>query len=135
MARTPPDKSATLDELEGVAWGPPTYDSYLVTTCHRLRTRPIGQFAVEDLRIMIGQGIGLPYLIPLALDVLERAPLAEGDYYPGDLLNAVLSVDASFWSREWEWAERAQSILHRLHEVPKELREAIATFEGRAAQR
>src|SRR5262245_38545903 len=27
----------SLDELEGVEWGPPTYNSYLVTTCHRLR--------------------------------------------------------------------------------------------------
>ena len=56
----------TLDELEGVAWGEPTFDSYLVTTCHRLRTKPVDEFSVEDLRIMIGQQIGLPHLVPLA---------------------------------------------------------------------
>jgi hypothetical protein len=40
----------TLDELEGVVWGEPTFDSYLVTTCHRLRTKPVDEFSVEDLR-------------------------------------------------------------------------------------
>lgn len=28
----------TLTDLEGKDWGPPTYDSHLVTECHRLRT-------------------------------------------------------------------------------------------------
>jgi hypothetical protein len=67
----------TLDELEGVVWGEPTFDSHLVTTCFRLRTKPVDQFTIEDLRIMIRQKIGLHYLIPLAIVELEREPLAE----------------------------------------------------------
>ena len=31
----------SLDELEGVEWGPPTYDSYLVANVHRLRRVPM----------------------------------------------------------------------------------------------
>src|SRR5512132_3556790 len=81
-----PVRQKTLDELEGVVWGPPTYDSHLVRTCHRLRTKPVGEFGVEDLRIMIGQNIGLPFLLPLALERLEEGPWASGDMYPGDLL-------------------------------------------------
>jgi hypothetical protein len=86
----------TLDELEGFVWGEPNFDSYLVTTCCRLRTKPIDEFTVEDLRIMIGQQISLPHLIPIAAKVLEKEPLAEGNYYPCDLLNAVIDV-----KREW----------------------------------
>jgi hypothetical protein len=68
----------TLDELEGVVWGEPTFGSYLVTTIHRLRTKPVDEFTVEDLRLMIAQRIGLRHLVPLAVGVLEREPLAGG---------------------------------------------------------
>lgn len=81
----------TLDELENVVRGPPKFDSHLVSTCHRLRSKPIEDFTIEDLRIMIGQEIGLAHLMPRALEVLEHDPLAEGDDYPGDLLANVLS--------------------------------------------
>lgn len=61
----------TLDELEGVAWGPPMYDSNLVTNVHRLRRVPLQQYRLEDLRLMIGQEVGVDYLVPRALDHLE----------------------------------------------------------------
>lgn len=99
----------TLDELEGVTWGEPTFDSYLVSTMHRLRRVPIGQFTIEDLRIAIGQEVGIKFLMPLALDRLEIDPFAEGDFYEGDLLAAVLSVDDAFWTT-------------RRHLVPRVLR-------------
>jgi len=79
-----------LDELECFAWAEPTFDSYLVATSHRLRKKPIDEFTVEDLRIMIGQKIGLQHLLARAVDELEREPLAQGDYYPGDLLASVI---------------------------------------------
>ena len=102
----------TLDELEGVVWGEPTYDSYLVRTCHRLRTKPVDEFTVEDLRIMIGQEIGLPHLVPRAVAVLEREPLAEGDFYPGDLLASVLG--AAEWLRSQpDWFGRVLRVAER----------------------
>ena len=121
---------STLDELEGVESGPLAYDSYLVATCHRLRKKPLAEFTVEDLRIMIGQAIGLPFLIPIALEVVEREPLAEGDYYPGDLLKSLLGVDGAFWRREARWADRLRAVLRRIPDVPNELGEAIAECEG-----
>ncbi|WP_458351676.1 contact-dependent growth inhibition system immunity protein [Micromonospora schwarzwaldensis] len=44
---------------------------------------------------MLGQEIGVPALLPLAVQVLLRDPLAEGDYYPGDLLSNVLRLPDS----------------------------------------
>jgi hypothetical protein len=123
-----------LDELEGVVWGEPTFDSYLVTTCHRLRTKPVDDFSVEDLRIMIGQKVGLPHLIPLAVAVLERDPLAEGNYYPGDLLANVIGAE------EWlqahpEWLGRVVRVTERatkeLEDAGEHLRDRLAEFLGR----
>jgi hypothetical protein len=92
------NRRQSLQQLEQSDWGEPTYRSSLVRTCHALRRKPLAEFTVEDLRIMIGQQISLPYLIPLALEHLEVEPLAEGSYYPGDLLSVVLKVDVAFWN-------------------------------------
>jgi len=115
----PYDASKTLDELEGVVWGSPTYDSRLVQTCHRLRTKPVQDFEIEDLRIMIGQKIGLEYLIPLALIRLEENPWAEGMMYEGDLLCATLKCGVSFWRDHDVWRKQLEKILYYMEEAPK----------------
>jgi hypothetical protein len=102
----------TLDALEGVTWGPPTFDSGLATTCHRLRSKPLGEYDTEDLRIMIGQNIGLPWLLPLAIDRLEEDPWASGAHYPGDLLT--MTVRAKFsWITQPDLRERLRAVIAR----------------------
>ena len=119
-----PIREQTLDQLEGVVWGPPAYPSGLVRTCHRLRTKPVGQFTAEDLRIMLGQQIGLPYLLPLALDRLEASPWAAGDMYPGDLLGATLRARYD-WEAAPELRARFLRVIDRaLAEVPDLLADA-----------
>jgi hypothetical protein len=97
----PADESKiTLDTIDPPAWGPvPSDATRLITRCHELRTKPLRDFTAEDLRIMIGQQVGLRPLVELALDRLRLDPLAEGDFYPGDLLASVLRVDTAFWDR------------------------------------
>jgi hypothetical protein len=117
------DKKRTLQELEQTEWQEPEFKSHLVTTCHLLRKKPLEQFSVEDLRIMIGQGIGLPFLVPLATDVLEANPMAEGDFYAGDLLNAVVSVKPIFWSNHPELHRRINSVLRAIERLLSSLSE------------
>lgn len=93
-----PIAEKTLEELDGDVWPEPQFRSYLVESVHRLRRVPLKQFTIEDLRIMIGQSEGLPYLVPRALDHLEAHPLAAGDYYPGDLLRTVVQIPDQFWT-------------------------------------
>ena len=113
------DRRQSLNELEQHDWGEPTYHSSLVETCHRLRRKPLKEFSVEDLRIMIGQQISLPYLIPLAVEHLEAEPLAEEDYYPGDLLAMVLQVELAFWEQNPSYRQRVlQVIAHLRAEIP-----------------
>ncbi len=86
--------NTTLEQLERDAWGEPAHDSRLVATVHRLRRKPLDAFTNEDLRIMIGQNVGLGHLIPLAMKVLRANPLASGDLHEGDLLAATIRCDA-----------------------------------------
>ena len=80
----------TLEVLENDYWGEPEWPSHLVTTLHRLRSKPLDQFTTEDLRINIGQESSLDILMPMAIEVLEKDPFADGDNYRGDLLQNVL---------------------------------------------
>ena len=96
------DRVMTLSELESQDWGPPTFASHLVSTIHRLRHKPLGQFTIEDLRIIIGQNIGLEYLVPIAIERLQEDPFVEGDFYRGDLLVSVLRIERQFWSKHSE---------------------------------
>ena len=89
----------TLEQLDKEDWGKPPYDSHLVTTCYKLRKKPLRDFTTEDLRILIGQNINLQILIPLAIDRLKQNILDEGDYYEADLLKNVLSSDKNYWTK------------------------------------
>jgi hypothetical protein len=107
------DRSKSLQQLEGEDWGDPTFDSHLVTECHRLHRVPLRNFTVEDLRITIGQDIGLEFLVPLALERLAVDPFAEGDYYPCDLLVNVLRAKTEFWRQHPKLREELVLIANR----------------------
>lgn len=104
------DRSKSLQELEDEDWGAPTYNSHLVTECHRLRRVPLQDFSAGNMRIMIGQQIGLPYLLPLAIECLRDDPLLNADFYCGDLLVSILKVEPQFWSAHAEYYPLVQNI-------------------------
>jgi hypothetical protein len=97
----------TIENLEKQDFGNPNEASTkMVKRCLELCKVPLDKFTVEDLRLMIGQEFSLQYLIPLAIEHLQTNIFAEGDYYPGDLLNNVLSVDIKFWTANRDlWAK------------------------------
>ena len=117
------ERGKTLTDLEGQDWGPPNYQSYPVETIHRLRHKPIDDFSIEDLRITIGQQVGTRWLVPIAIERLMNDPLCEGDFYPGDLLNAVLKVDESYWKRHPNAREKVSLVVDRALKRLEELRD------------
>lgn len=118
------DQTKSLTELEKDDWGKGLSDgSPLVQTCFELRHKPIKDFSIEDLRVMIGQDIGLPYLIPKALSILEQDPLAEGMHYKGDLLCNVLEASPYFYNSHPELINRVDSILDLAQDAMKSLDE------------
>ncbi len=123
----------TIQQIEGTDWGtPPTDASFLVQRCTELRRKPLEKFTVEDLRIMLGQEIAVPVLLPLAVDVLTSDPHAAGDYYPGDLLWAVLRLPTSAWSAMPEVRQRLAAALAGLDlddvHLPEGAHDAAASF-------
>jgi hypothetical protein len=89
----------SLNELEPVrrTQGANLSPTDLVARCAALRSKLLKDYTIEDLRLSIGQHIGLIWLVPLALAQLQQDLLAEGDYYPGDLLSSVSSLPDSYW--------------------------------------
>jgi len=113
--------SETIEKLEGVAWDEPEYDSYLVTTCHQLRKKPIDEFGVEDLRVMIGQNIGTEHLMPRALELLEQDPLIWDYHYPGELLQAVLNLPDSYWKSHPDHLNRTRPVAEQAIQKLKQI--------------
>ncbi|MDN3243048.1 contact-dependent growth inhibition system immunity protein [Glycomyces tritici] len=102
----------TLTELEGDDWGNAADDStYLIRRSHQLRYVPISRLSIEGLRMLIGQEMGLPWLVGIALDRLEICPCVEGDMYPGDLLQSVGMISRSYWKLHPDQESRLSSIL------------------------
>ncbi|MFF2651721.1 contact-dependent growth inhibition system immunity protein [Streptomyces sp. NPDC058045] len=119
----------SLEELERTRWPAPSAgDTRLVATAHALRRRPIGELTVEDMRLLIGQDIGLPYLLPLALEVLRENPMAEGDMYEGDLLSAVLTRNPSVWAELSELGRELRVIVSKLPALPSDLQQRVERF-------
>ena len=88
----------TIENLEKKNFGDPkNAPTNMVKRCLELCRLPLDEFTVEDLRLMIGQQFGLPYLIPLALEQLSNDLFIEGNFFPGDLLKNVLAIDEIFW--------------------------------------
>jgi hypothetical protein len=112
------DTTKSLQELESKDWGEPNFDSHHVQESHRLRRIPLKDFTTEDLRIMIGQNIGLGYLIHLAIEKLKQNPLAEGDFCAGDLLVNVLRSDAIFWLKHSDLKAELIQITDEAFEIP-----------------
>jgi hypothetical protein len=92
------DLNKTINELDGVPIPRPnSFESNLVKRCYDLANKKLKLFSVGDLRIMIGQNLGLEYLIPMALQVLENDAFIEGDFFEGDLLLNVMRIDNLYW--------------------------------------
>ena len=124
-------RGKNLDQIEGVVWDAPEWDFRLVRECHRLRRVPLAQFGAEQFRLMIGQGISLASLVPLALELLAQNPWVEGDLYPGDLLSNVLAVPDDFWQAHPELREELDHVVKQAlawHEHDEE-REAASVAE------
>jgi hypothetical protein len=91
----------SIEELEGLSYGKPEpSDTNLIARCKTFAKIPVGKLSVEQLRTLISQRIALPYLILLALEILKVNILAEGDFYPGDLLESLNKVKVDFGKKD-----------------------------------
>ncbi|OLZ65187.1 hypothetical protein AVW11_17395 [Streptomyces amritsarensis] len=126
------NRDRSLEELERDRWSAPSGgETRLMAAVRELRRKPIGGLTVEDMRLLIRQDVGLAYLPPLAVEVLQNDPLAEGDMYEGDLLAAVLTRSAEVWREIPELGRDVRLIVSELAEVPPALKHDIEGFLAR----
>ncbi|MFF7414208.1 contact-dependent growth inhibition system immunity protein [Streptomyces lydicus] len=133
MKSRPFDRRRSIEELEGSTWpDPPEGSTSLVTSVHALRRRPVGDLTPEELARLIGQNVGLPWLLPLALEFLrDTAPhQAAGGWYDDDLLSAVLTRKADVWSASPELAHQVDGILNVLTDLSPHIQRDIRRFRA-----
>jgi hypothetical protein len=110
----------SLEELENDYWKDVEFPSTLVERCYAYRKIPVKDLSAEQLRLLIGQKIGLPFLIPPSIAMLKDNILAEGDFYPGDLLDALLNLSEDEWvQNEKEKGEFLKLIKSKMSRIEK----------------
>lgn len=125
------DMNKSIQELEGVEWHVSSFDSDLADRCTSLRRKPLKDFTVEELRLMVGQRIGLPFIVPIAVDCLLENPYIAGDLYPGDLLVNVLKVEQSWWNSCEPWLrEQINGVIENVEEDMQTFGTLIAKFRS-----
>lgn len=71
----------------------------------KLATKPLRRLQIKELYLLLHHGIGLPYVLPMAVERLEGDPWLTAHRNPGDLLIAVMEADSRFWREHYEtWA-------------------------------
>ncbi len=128
----------SLTELEQDDWGPAKFDSSLVQSIHRLRNKPLGELSPGDIRMLIGQRVGLRFLVPLAMGVIESDPFIDSSFFPGDLLLYLLNL-SDYWSVNHDVRDRMTKIAmlatERIHgeddfATTKQIQEALQKYLG-----
>lgn len=89
----------SIEQLENDYWQDIAFPTGLVERCYLYRRIPIGNLTAGQIRTLIGQQIGVKFLIPLALEMLKKDILMEAELYEGDLLEAVLKIKKPFWEQ------------------------------------
>lgn len=109
------DKS--VEELENDFWGEPEFGLYAVTACHRARKKPLSELSAEEIRLLLGQRIGLKYILPLAVELIQSEPLLEVTFFEGDLLCQLLRLGEVHWRDNEAEFERFKKIVGENYEV------------------
>ncbi|SPF27846.1 hypothetical protein POI8812_00141 [Pontivivens insulae] len=84
----------------------------------------------RDLYFLLVHSFEHEQIASVAVSRLEQNPLLEAEAFPGDLLQTVLRLSASFWSENFSLWRRVQRILLDLDEAIAGLRDARIAFEA-----
>ena len=115
------DKGKSIEELEGYCWLAPDFRSTVVLKTYALRRKPLAE---------------------LTLDNFRTSPFADGLYYPGVIVLALLEIPRDFWVSHDELRKRLERVYDRMSQLGDsqddfwranillDLKEAYARFRG-----
>ncbi|MET7870342.1 contact-dependent growth inhibition system immunity protein [Streptomyces cyaneofuscatus] len=125
------DIQKSLEQLEGFEWpAPPDDATGLVKAAHSLRKRPIGSLNAHELGRLIGQDIGLAWLLPIAVKILRETVADQrlSGSYDDDLLTAVLTRKSDVWRSQPQLAATLKEIVPLLEDISPYIRVDIQEF-------
>lgn len=120
-----PVLECSLNELGENDTKDSNFQSSLADRCAIACNKKLKDISSEELRMLIGQLIGLKYIVPLALSLLEEDPLCNAGLYRGDLLAIVLKIPSDFWKNNPPLNNRLSEIRISIEEIYKTLSEEI----------
>ncbi len=100
----------SIAELEGLEVEKGAFGLGSTAWLSRALVSPLRQLGPAELRLLLTQGRGLAWVVPLALERLAAEPFAAADYGPGALLAALLTVDPERWDPAWR--DRLARVVH-----------------------
>ncbi|WP_405873968.1 contact-dependent growth inhibition system immunity protein [Streptomyces sp. NBC_00005] len=127
----PVDRTQSLEQLERQRWPDPAEDTTpMVKNVHELRRRPIGTLEPHELARLIGQDVGLPLLLPLAVEILrDTAPnQAVGGWYDDDLLYAVVTRGPQVWAEAPDLARNLKETAAMLSDLSRYVKQEVDDF-------
>lgn len=103
---------AELDHESGIPDpSPATGDEFPIPAWYRsIRNTPVEELTIEDVCKALRQRIHLTAVVPEALAILKREPLA-GEMYDGELLASLSVIDKEFWGENAPFAETLRAII------------------------
>ncbi len=104
----------------------------MVKNVHELRRRPIGTLEAHELARLIGQNVGLPWLLPPAVEILrDTAPRqAASGWYDDDLLYAVVTSRPEAWAEVPDSARKFKEAAGMLVGLSWELQRKVDALLG-----
>lgn len=92
----------SLIELEPEQWDPDSLSPLQAQMALKLAGKPLRKLAPPELEALIAENLGLPFLVPLAVERLREEPFLQAARHPGDLLTTVMEVDLRFWLERYD---------------------------------
>lgn len=101
----------SIEEYEHDFWKEQDFPTELVKKAFVLRKKKLKDLDASDLRVAIGQGVALPYTVPLAFEMLKDNLMVDADFYPGDILKSLLEIDEFFWKGHCSLWQEVNSLI------------------------
>ncbi len=113
------DFSLSLEELTGLEEGDPDdAPTELVAAVCRSWKKPLARLSDEEIGQLVVQHCGYPYLLDLVWPKLERNPLFDGGYYPGDVLSSLIRAEPGIWADRPKYQARLGELYKRALKPP-----------------
>ncbi|MGY0492245.1 contact-dependent growth inhibition system immunity protein [Streptomyces sp. WG-D5] len=134
MRYTPFDTQLTLEALEDSTWDPPTSQATpLERSVAELRRRPMKTLSAWELARLIGQHVGLEFLVPYAVQRLVREQEQGAVFLDDDLLTALLNCGEYFRNADAGLTRDLLSFIDQLDDEGAYLPPLIENFRTKIA--